>query len=114
MIVLVSLLRRLPELTAAQFTAHHREHHAPLFASVDEVRRLVRRYTVESPAAVGDLAAPQVDAVVRQWFDDVEAIHELLASDGYRTVVLPDERRFIDHASSTFYVTTELDVPITP
>lgn len=106
MIILVSLLRRLPELSHEEFVRHHRERHAPLFVSTGTVRRLVRRYTVDHPKPFGvpGVRDTTFDAVVRQWFDDTGAIRELMVSRDYLETIRPDEARFIDLGRSEFYL----------
>ncbi|TVT01685.1 EthD family reductase, partial [Amycolatopsis bartoniae] len=49
MIKFVYLVDRVPGMTFEEFVAYHREHHAPLFTSIPEARRYVRRYTVSHP-----------------------------------------------------------------
>ncbi|WP_215543158.1 EthD domain-containing protein [Amycolatopsis sp. CA-230715] len=106
MIILVSLLRRLPELSREEFVEHHRETHAPLFVSMETVRRVVRRYTVDHPQSFGvpGVADTTFDAVVRQWFDDTSGIQELMTSKDYLETIRPDEARFIDMSRSEFYL----------
>lgn len=109
MVILVSLLRRLPELSHEQFVRHHRERHAPLVAASPVAARYVRRYVVEHPRPLGvpGVPDPTVDAVVRQWFDSAEDLAALTASADYRDVIRPDEQRFIDMSRSEFYFTRE-------
>ncbi|GAA2608324.1 EthD domain-containing protein [Streptomyces axinellae] len=109
MVILVSLLCRLPELSGEEFLSHHRERHAPLVASTAVARRYVRRYTADYPQPLGfpGVAEVRFDAVVRQWFDSTEDIQGLVRSAEYRETIQPDERRFIDMSRSEFYLTTE-------
>ena len=109
MVILVSLLCRLPELSGEEFRRHHRERHAPLVASTAAARRYVRRYTADYPQPLGFPGVAQVrfDAVVRQWFDGPGDIEGLVRSAEYRETIQPDERRFIDMSRSEFYLTAE-------
>lgn len=121
MIVLTSMLRRLPHLTHEQFVAYHRGHHAPLFASTDAARKYVRRYTVEHPrpTRTPGLPASSFDAVVRMSFDSRADLARVFTSAAYLRLIRPDELRFFDHARSEFFLSEELvaldhDAPVPP
>ncbi|WP_326686880.1 MULTISPECIES: EthD domain-containing protein [unclassified Streptomyces] len=109
MVILVSLLCRLPELSREEFLKHHRERHAPMVASTAAARRYVRRYTAEYPKPLGfpGVAETRFEAVVRQWFDSPDDIQGLIRSTEYRETIRPDEQRFIDMSRSEFYLTEE-------
>jgi hypothetical protein len=122
MILLTSMLRRLPHLTHEEFVAYHRGHHAPLFASTEAARKYVRRYTVEHPrpaAPHGLLAPSSFDAIVRMSFDSRADLVQMFISPSYLRRVRPDELRFFDHSTSEFFLSEEFialdkDAPVAP
>jgi len=122
MILLTSMLRRLPHLTHEEFVAYHRGHHAPLFASTEAARKYVRRYTVEHPRSAaphGLLAPSSFDAIVRMGFDSHADLVQMFISPSYLRRVRPDEPRFFDRATSEFFLSEEFialdrDAPVAP
>jgi uncharacterized protein (TIGR02118 family) len=115
-IVLTSLLRRLPNLTREQFLEHHRERHAPLFASTPAAKRYVRRYTIDHPQPNRAPGLPDTsfDAVVRMWFDSRKDLVAMFASPSYWKVIRPDEKRFFSYKNSEFYIAEERVIIGTP
>lgn len=109
MILLTSMLRRLPHLTHKEFTAYHRGHHAPLFASTPAAKKYVRRYTVEHPKATRTpgLPASSFDAIVRMEFDSLADLAKMFTSRSYFEVIRPDEKRFFDFKTSEFFLSEE-------
>ncbi len=103
------LSRRLERLTHAQYLAHWRDVHAPLFRSQPIVKQYVRRY-IQS-RIIDDrprgLFNSSVDGVVQLWFDDMDGYKAFYASDNYRDVIQPDEQRFTDADRSEMIFTHE-------
>jgi hypothetical protein len=108
-IVLTSLLRRLPHLSPEEFRTHHRERHAPLFAATPAARRHVRRYTIDHPEPNWTPGLPDTtfDAVVRMWFAGRKDLVAMFASPSYWKTIRPDEKRFFSYADSEFYLAQE-------
>jgi uncharacterized protein (TIGR02118 family) len=96
MLKVTLLSRRRDDMTHAQYLAHWRDVHAPLFRSQPIVKKLIRRYvqlriTDSRPMGMFDSA---VDGIAQLWFDDMAAYNEFYASDDYRNVIEPDQKRF--------------------
>lgn len=49
MIKFVYMINRVQGMSIEQFAEHHRGHHAPLFMSIAEASRYVRKYAVSHP-----------------------------------------------------------------
>jgi uncharacterized protein (TIGR02118 family) len=109
MIVFTSMIRRLPSLSKEQFIEHHRQRHAPLFASTPAAQRYVRRYTIEHPRPNRTPGLPDTtfDAVVRMWFENRRDLIAMFSSPSYWKVIRPDEKRFFEIKSSEFYLAEE-------
>jgi len=117
MLKLVFCLRRLPELSRADFQRYWREQHGPLVrrhAAVLRIRRYLQLHTLEAPlqdALRASRGGPDAfDGVAELWWDSQEDLEAVLRDpDGQRAAaeLLEDERRFIDLARSPLWVGAE-------
>jgi len=117
MLKLVFCLRRLPELSRADFQRYWREQHGPLVrrhAAALRIRRYLQLHTLESPlqdALRASRGGPEAfDGVAELWWDSQEDLEAVLRDpDGQRAAaeLLEDERRFIDLARSPLWVGAE-------
>lgn len=107
MIKFVYLTHRVDGMSFEAFVTHHRERHAPLFTSIPEAARYVRRYTVSHPVPAASYPAPAFDGLTEIWFDSWADHDAFFASANYRELVNPDEVTFIDPASVRTMVTEE-------
>ena len=117
MVKLVFCLRRLPQLSRADFQRYWREEHGPLVrrhAATLRIRRYVQVHTREDPLN-GVLQASRggpepYDGVAELWWESREDLQAATASsEGQRASLelLEDERRFIDLARSPLWVAEE-------
>ena len=116
MIKMTILLRRKPGMTHDEFVSYHRNNHAPLFRSLAEVKRCVRRYV--QCHATGDalpgLPDNHIDGSTELWFDDLAGLAEVFQSESYMRTIRPDEEKFLDLHACEFLVGTEHEViPLT-
>ncbi|MFD4640212.1 EthD domain-containing protein [Lentzea sp. NPDC058436] len=107
MIKLAFLVNRVPGMSAEDFQRHHREVHAPLFTSIPEADRYVRRYTVSHPVAAENYPEPAHDGLTEIWFDTWADHDAFFASENYLSKVRPDEPNFIDFSTVGVMVTHE-------
>lgn len=107
MIKFTYLVNRVEGMTFEEFAAYHRDHHAPLFASIPEARHYVRKYAVSHPVAAPGYPGPACDGLTEIWFASWEDHDAFFASENYRTLVNPDEGRFIDLGSVRTVVAEE-------
>ncbi|MBT2412353.1 EthD family reductase [Streptomyces sp. ISL-12] len=109
MIKFAFLINRAEGMSFESFVEHHRARHAPLFTSIPEARRYVRKYTVSHPvpAPAGNYPAPAYDGLTEIWFENWADHDAFFASANYRERVHPDEANFIDLASVAVMVTEE-------
>ena len=110
MIKFAYLVKRVEGMTFEEFVAHHRERHAPLFASIPEAKQYVRRYTLSHPVPAEGYPAPDYDALVEIWFDDLAAHDTFFASKNYLELVRPDEGTFFIREAVSVLVTAETTV----
>jgi len=116
-IKLVYCLRRLPNLSRAEFQHYWRETHGPLVRSHAEVlriRRYVQVHTLNTPlndvigASRG--AGEAYDGVAELWFERAEDLAESTATPAGRNAaleLLEDERRFVDLPRSALWIAEE-------
>ena len=112
MIKMTILLRRKQGMSHDEFVAYHRDHHAPLFKSLPEVRQYVRRYVQchasgQPPSGLPD---NHIDGSTELWFDDAAGISGLFASERYLATIRPDEEKFLDLHACEFLVGEEHEV----
>ena len=101
-------LRRLPRLTREQFQDYWLNKHAEFG------RRLIPPYTYHQLHARGDLTekaasasglpASTFDGIVEVHFPDMDALVAQVTKPSVAKDALEDERNFIDHSRSAFYV----------
>ena len=117
MVKLVFLLRRLPQLTRAEFQRYWRGTHGPLVArhaNVLRIRRYVQTHTLDTPYADALRAtrgtSEPYDGVAELWWDSLEDLAATTTTPEGRAAgaaLLDDERRFIDHAVSSMFLCEE-------
>ena len=112
MIKMTILLRRKPEMSREDFIRYHRNNHAPLFASLAEVKQNVRRYV--QCHSTGDqlpgLPDNHIDGSTELWFDDLAGLAAVFQSPNYMQTIRPDEEKFLDLHACEFLVATEHEV----
>lgn len=119
MIRLNFALRRLPNLSRADFQRYWRETHGPLVSSVARtlrMRRYLQSHTIDDPLYDGLRAGrtgmhEPFDGIASVWFDSRADLIEAMTSDAGRkagALLLEDERRFIDLARSPLWVSQEI------
>jgi len=114
---LVFCLRRLPQLSRAEFQRYWWETHGPLVrrhAAALRIRRYVQVHTLDD--ALQDVlrasrGGPDAyDGVAELWWDDRAAFEAALADPAGQAAareLLEDERRFIDLGHSPIFVAEE-------
>ncbi|NYH51882.1 uncharacterized protein (TIGR02118 family) [Nocardiopsis arvandica] len=107
MIKFAFLINRLPEMTVEDFQRYHRDRHAPLFTSIPEAEKYVRKYAVSHPITADGYPDPAYDGLTEIWFDSWDDHDSFFASENYRTEVNPDESKFIDLSNVGVMVTNE-------
>jgi uncharacterized protein (TIGR02118 family) len=104
-----TLMRRRPDLTHDQFTAHWRDAHAQLFSSQPVVKQYVRRYvqsrTIANPPR--SFALADFDGIAQMWFDDMDGFHGVFSSQNYRDVIRVELKKFTDGTRSEFLFSEE-------
>jgi uncharacterized protein (TIGR02118 family) len=103
MIKLVYCFARKPDLSIEEFSRYWRDVHGPIGARIPGVRRLVQSVAVHDPR---DALAPSFDGMVELWFDDVEAVLRARSSREW-SVSTEDERHFIDHSRTAYFLSRE-------
>ncbi len=111
MIKMTILLRRRPGMSHDEFAAYHRTNHAPLFASIAEVKQHVRRYV--QCHATGEqlpgLPDNHIDGSTELWFDDLDGLAGVFQSANYMATIRPDEEKFLDLHACEFLGGTEFE-----
>jgi len=99
MIVILGFYKRRSDLTWEEFSLHWRTTHASLLRNTPDIARYITRY-VQHHIRPNDLspnaASLEFDGISETWFESLKAREELLQQPALRTVMLPDEERFLD------------------
>lgn len=107
MIKLAFMINRINGMTFEQFVEYHRDQHGPLFISIPEAQRYVRKYTVSHPVPAENYPGPAYDGLTEIWFENWEDHNAFFGSENYKKLVNPDEARFIDMNTVAVMVTEE-------
>ncbi|MCF0065576.1 EthD domain-containing protein [Dyadobacter chenwenxiniae] len=109
MIKFTILLRRHENIIHEDFVWYHKNNHAPLFASLAEVKENVRRYVqcYSLDVTMPGLPAPQYDGITELWFDEVESIGKVFNAKPYLELIRPDEEKFLDLHGCGFIISIE-------
>ena len=120
MVKLVFCLRRLPQLSRADFQRYWREEHGPLVrrhAATLRIRRYVQLHTQEHPlndALRASRGGPEpYDGIAELWWESREDLRAATASPEGRRAgleLLEDERRFIDLTQSPLWLAEEVPI----
>jgi len=112
MIKFTILLRKREDLTHDEFVEYHKTNHAPLFTSLPEVKKYVRKYVQGHtlPVALPGMPPPAYDGTTELWFDDVDSIAKVFAAPRYMELIRPDEEKFLDLHGCGFLVCEETEV----
>ncbi|GAA0979063.1 MULTISPECIES: EthD domain-containing protein [Nocardiopsidaceae] len=110
MIKFVYLVNRVEGMEIDEFVDHHRNRHAPLFTSIPEALRYVKKYAVSHPVSAEGYPEPAYDGLTEIWFENWADHDAFFASENYRSKVNPDEAVFIDQKSIGVMVTEEREV----
>lgn len=96
MIKLLITLKRKEGMSHDEFVCYQRTIHRPLFLSIPETARYVRRFIVSYPIASPAFPEVSYDSVVEAWFDSEEDMRALYFSANFIDKVDPDHYNFID------------------
>lgn len=117
MIKLSFSVRRLDSVPEEEFHRYWRDEHGPLVRSVKDdigVARYVQSHTINTP--INEVirqsrgALEPFDGVAELWWDSLESFIAGSSSEAGRkaaALLLEDEKRFIDLARSSLFVTEE-------
>lgn len=84
------LIHRIDGMSREAFVNYHRNHHAPLFMSIPESAKYVKKYVVSHPVN----ADAAFDAVTDIYFASMDDFNTFFASENYKLKVHPDEQNF--------------------
>ncbi|MEJ7559348.1 MAG: EthD domain-containing protein [Pedobacter sp.] len=109
MIKFIILLKRRSGTTHDEFVSYHKNIHAPLFASLKEVKENVRSYVQCHSLQINIPGLPpdKYDGVTELWFDDLDSIGKVFHSERYLQLIRPDEERFLDLQGCDFLISQE-------
>ncbi len=121
MVKVVFCLRRLPNMSLAEFQDYWLTKHAVLVRSHAEalgIRRYVQTHTMDNDRLQQGIAASRgapeaYDGVAELWWDSMEAFLKSASTPEGRAAgqaLLEDERRFIDLARSPLWLSEEHEI----
>jgi hypothetical protein len=96
--VVLGFYKRRPDLTSEEFSAYWRDVHGKLLVASPDIRKYLRRYVQHhvKPNTLNPVAALGFDGFSEVWYDRREDRELLLATDYFKTVIVPDEANFLD------------------
>jgi uncharacterized protein (TIGR02118 family) len=102
MIKLVSCLHRIPTLSRDEFQQHWREHHSSLLLRVKHLREYVQYHTLgNNPMSRKKVGSePPFDGFEVTYWDSVEDLRAIVASDPDYAATRDDRKYFIDQSKS--------------
>ena len=103
MVKIVYCISKLPHLSNDEFHRYWRETHGPIAGRIPGCRRYVQSHTIHR-AIIG--REPSFDGVAELWFDDWAALETAMATKEVQAA-LEDERKFIDHSRTAFFIAEE-------
>lgn len=103
MINAVTLLKRKPGLSVAEFQRYWRQQHADLIAELPAIERYVQSHPLDEEYQDNE---PLYDGVAELRARDSQAFREIAASDAY-AAVQADEERFLDCQAIALVLTEE-------
>jgi hypothetical protein len=119
---IVFCLRRLPELSLAQFSEYWQTEHATLFQQYAEALRVARYRQTHRRELPLNLAlratrdAPEAfDGVAEVWFASLDDLYAGVSSAAGRAAgaaLIADEKRFIDHPNSPIWIAEEIEIAL--
>ena len=89
------LIARLEGMSREEFIHYHRNIHAPLFMSIPETAKYVRKYVVSHPVDVAGFPPAAYDALTDIYFSSMDDYNSFFASENYKLKVHPDEKNFL-------------------
>ncbi len=119
---MIFCLRRLPGMSAEEFSHYWHDRHAELFkdyAKALNVQRYTQSHRAEpkvNEALRAYRGAPDgYDGVAEVWFDSKQEMLAAMASEQGRAaadILISDERNFIDHENSPIWIAEEYEVAL--
>jgi uncharacterized protein (TIGR02118 family) len=103
MLKIVYCISKLPHLSDDEFHRYWRETHGPIAGRILGCRKYVQSHAIHRKLNGRD---PSYDGVAELWFDDWTALEAALASPEARAAI-EDERKFIDHSRTAFFIAEE-------
>jgi len=101
------LIKRLPGMSFDEFVDYHKNKHAPLFASIPEADKYVRKYVVSHPIKAPGFPEPMYDGITDIYFDSFDDYHQFFAAENFLNKVYPDHSNFFDTQNVIMLVTIE-------
>jgi len=103
MVKIVYCISKKPGLSDAEFHRYWRDVHGPIAARIPSVRAYVQSHAIPRGS---EIRPADYDGVAELWFDDIEALLAAAASP-QAMAAIEDEKNFIDHARTAFFVAEE-------
>ncbi|KAJ7016554.1 hypothetical protein C8F04DRAFT_1160761 [Mycena alexandri] len=106
---LAILVKRKPGIDKEEFSRYWAEVHGPLFASLEIAKRSIMKYEQAHCNAAALQALRAAGMKVLEWdgmvifeAETYEKIIEVLRSDDYHKIIIPDAQKFMDLGEAQF------------
>lgn len=104
MIKTIIYIKKRPDVSYEDFAAHWKGRHAQLVLKLPGMKRYVQNH-VRRDLMRGE---PKFDGVAESWFDSMDDVSAVIASDAYKDVQA-DEPNFIDQSQTQYLIVEELE-----
>ncbi|HKD66630.1 MAG TPA: EthD domain-containing protein [Candidatus Binataceae bacterium] len=104
MLKIVYCISKLPHLSDEEFHRYWRDVHGPIASRIPGCRKYVQCHSIYRGKT-----RPPFDGTAEMWLDDWEAYKKAMGSPEVKAA-LEDEKKFIDHSHTAFFVTEEHQV----
>jgi len=103
MVKIVYCITKKPGLSDAEFRRYWKQVHGPIAARIPSVRRYVQSHAIPRG---NEIRPADYDGVAELWFDDIDALLAAAVSTEAMAAI-EDEKNFIDHSRTAFFVAEE-------
>lgn len=103
MVKAITFIKRKPGMAVEEFQEYWRTRHAEIVSDLPGLRGYVQSHSLLSGYRRGELV---YDGIAEVWFDDVQAMRDLVGTAAY-AAVQADEEKFIDKTSMGVILTDE-------
>ncbi|MCL1802057.1 MAG: EthD domain-containing protein [Eubacteriaceae bacterium] len=106
---LINFMVKNESLNFEAFALRHKTEHIELFASLEEAKKNVKGYSITHRLTELDgIFSDAYDGTAELFFGSAVEMYSLFASDGYKTLIRPDELELLEFGQCDFFVARDM------